>query len=347
MCSVNHKPTYSTKEILLPIWERALQRTSIRVTDNFFDLGGTPSSATRLFAEIAEEFGRDLPAAMICAAPTIETLAGLLEQLTPPGIPPLMLLKAGSEDTPVFITHGLGGDVLGLADLVGKIESRHPIYGMQVRGIDGIAEPLASIEERAQFYLDAIEPVQPHGPYFLIGYSLGGLVTLEMAQRLSARGERIALLTLLDSYPDRKYLSLEQTILLSLRLNKRRAQNRIARALSRKRSQNPDSTDKIQRYLQSASIADVAQKMRDADFAASRGYRPRYYRGKVKFVRAAISNYFPGNPTAVWAHLVQEFALATTPGDHVGMLTTHCEDLGALLSRYLREADAGMSEANR
>lgn len=340
MCSVNHKPNYSTKEILLPIWERALQRTSIRVTDNFFDLGGTPSSATRLFAEVADEFGRSFPAVMICAAPTIETLAGLLEQPTTPRIPPLMLLKAGSENPPVFITHGLGGDVLGLADLVGKIESQHPIYGMQVRGIDGIDEPFTSIEERAQYYLDAIRQVQPRGPYFLVGYSLGGLVTLEMAQRLSARGEGIALLTLLDSYPDKKYLSTAQSALLSLRQNKRRAENKIARALSWKRSQDPDSNDKIQRYLQNLSIAHVAQRMKDADFAASRGYRPRFYCGKIRFVRAAISRYFPSNPTAVWAYLVQEFALETTPGDHVGMLTTHCKDLGALLSRHLREADA-------
>ncbi|MGP0020335.1 MAG: thioesterase domain-containing protein [Candidatus Sulfotelmatobacter sp.] len=328
--------------MLLPIWQRVLQRTSIRVTDNFFDLGGTSSSVTQLFAEIADELGRDFPAVTICAAPTIETLAGLLEETTPPRIRPLLLLKAGSENPPVFITHGLGGDVLGLVELVGKIGSRRPIYGMQARGIDGIDEPLASIEERAQFYLDAIQQLQPHGPYSLIGYSLGGLVTLEMAQRLSAAGETIALLTLLDTYPDKKYLSLVQSTLLTFRQAKRRMQNGIGLALSRKRSQSPEIGDKIQRYLQSASIAGVAQRMKDADYAASRGYCPRFYRGKVKFVRAEIATYFPHNPTAVWADLIQEFALETTPGDHVGMLTTRHSDLSALLSRYLDEANAAL-----
>ncbi len=342
MCSVNHKPTYSMREVLLPIWQRVLQRTSIRVTDNFFDLGGTPSSATQLFAEIADELGRDFPAVTICAAPTIETLAGLLEEPTPPQMPTLLLLKAGSENPPVFITHGLGGDVLGLVDLVGKMDSRRPIYGMQARGIDGIDAPLTTIEERAQFYLDAIQQLQPHGPYFLIGYSLGGLTTLEMAQRLSAAGEKIALLTMLDSYPDKRYLSLGQRTLLSFRQAKRRAQNRIASVLSR-RGLRPESTDKLQRYLQSESIAGVAQRMRDVDYAASRGYRPRFYRGKVEFVRAAIGTHFPHNPTAVWAPLIQDFAPETTPGDHVGMLTTHCKDLGALLSRHLREADGAIS----
>jgi len=341
MCSVNHKPTYSTTEVLLPIWQRVLQRTSIRTTDNFFDLGGTPSSATQLFAEIADEFGRDFPAVTICAAPTIETLAGLLEEPAPPQIPPLLLLKAGTENPPVFITHGLGGDVLGLVDVVGKIDSRHPIYGIQARGIDGIDEPLASIEERAQFYLDAIRQLQPHGPYLLIGYSLGGLAMLEVAQRLSAAGEKIALLTLLDTYPDKKYLSLAQRALLSVRQTKRRAQNRIASALSRKPSRQ-ERADKIQRYLQSESIARVAQRMKDADWAASRGYRPRFYRGKVKFVRAEIGTYFPHNPIAGVAQLTEEFRLETTPGDHVGMLTTRHNDLGALLSHYLDEASSAV-----
>jgi thioesterase domain-containing protein len=327
------------QEVLLPIWQRVLQRTSIRVTDNFFDLGGSPSSATQLFAEIADELGRDFPAVTICAAPTIETLAGLLEEPTPPQMPPLLLLKAGNENPPVFITHGLGGDVLGLVELVGKIDSRRAIYGMQARGIDGIDAPLASIEERAQFYVDAIRQLQPHGPYFLIGYSLGGLTTLEMAQRLSAAGEKIALLTLLDTYPDKKFLSIVQSTLLSFRQTKRRVQNRIGLVLSRKRWQSPENADKIQRYLHSESIAGVAQRMRDADWAASRGYRPRFYRGKVNFVRAEIGTHFPHNPTAVWAHLIQEFALETTPGDHVGMLTTRHHDLGALLSRYLDEAN--------
>ena len=99
----------SAAEVLVPIWQRVLQRSSVHANDNFFDLDGTPSSAARLFAEIAEAFGRDLPPVMIYSTPTIETLAALLEDPTPPRVPPLLLLKAGTEHPPVFIAHGLGG----------------------------------------------------------------------------------------------------------------------------------------------------------------------------------------------------------------------------------------------
>ena len=212
----------SAVEFLLPIWQRVLQRSSIRTEDNFFDLGGSPASAAQLFSEVAKGCGRHLPAVLIYSAPTIEALAQVLEQPEPPRVPPLLLLKAGTVHPPVFIAHGLGDNVLDLFRLANAIESPHPIYGMQARGIDGLDAPLASVEEMAQFHLDAIKKLQTEGPYFLIGYSLGGLVALEIAQRLSAGGEKVALLALVDSYPHRTQLSLIQNALLSFRLAKRR-----------------------------------------------------------------------------------------------------------------------------
>ena len=211
----------SATQVLLPIWQRVLQRPSIDANDNFFDLGGDPSSAGRLFSEIAEVCGRDLPPVLIYLAPTIATLAAVLEKSDAPRLPPMLLLKAGTEYPPIFVAHGLGDTVFGLFQLVQKMESSRPIYGMQARGIDGSEEPFNSVEAMAQFHLDAMRKLQPHGPYFLIGYSLGGLVTLEIAQRLLAHGEKIALLALVDSYPHRSHLAVAQRVRLSFRLAKR------------------------------------------------------------------------------------------------------------------------------
>lgn len=330
----------SAAKILTPIWLRVLRRSSVGEHENFFDLGGTPSSAARLFADIAQAFGRDIPPLMIYCAPTIKTLAELLEDLIPRSLPPLLLLKSGTEHPPVFIAHGIGGTVLGLSDLVGKIKFGHPIYGMQARGIDGVSEPLTSIEERAEFHLDAIRQIQVRGPYLLIGYSLGGFVALEIAQRLVVAGEKVALLALLDSYPEKNNLSLAQHMLLSFRRTKRHAKAMIESALTRARSQANENSDgnEFQREPSNVSTDTVTQRMRDADYVAWRRYHPQYYPGRIKFVKAGISTCFPDNPTAVWAHLAEEFEVETTPGDHVGMVTTHCEDLGSVLSACLRES---------
>ena len=51
----------------------------------------------------------------------------------------------------------------------------------------------------AAHYIEALRQVQPRGPYFLGGWSFGGLVAFEMAQQLEKSGEEVALLAVLDA----------------------------------------------------------------------------------------------------------------------------------------------------
>ena len=326
-CTVKPEATLSMIEVLIPIWQRVLQLSSVRVNEDFFDLGGDPSLALQLCTEIAQVCDREIPPATIYQAPTIAALAALLEQPVRPRFPALVLLKAGAKKPPVFLAHGLGGSVLDFFQLVRCIESPHPIYGMQARGWDGLDEPLDRVEDMAQFYLDAIRELQPYGPYLLVGYSLGGLVALEMAQRLSANGEKVALLAMLDGYPNMRYLSLGQQIRLATRQAKRRL-----RALGERRGGAPNQV--------SAAFTPAMQRVRNSAELALTRYRPRFYPGKIKFVRAEISSRFPDNAVAVWAHLADKFEVETVPGDHLGMMATHFESLAAVLSRYLEEAFA-------
>jgi thioesterase domain-containing protein len=333
-------------EVLTPIWERVLRRSPISVEDNFFDLGGDSSSAQELFIEIARICGRELPAVTICYAPTVSALAAILERPATKPLSPLVLLKSGVagpadfERSPVFITHGIGASVLDLVKLAREIQTQQPIYGMQNRGVDGIEEPFDRIEDVARSFLDAVKQVQPHGPYFLIGYSLGGLITLEMAKRLSDKGEKIALLAMLDSYPEIHQLSAGQRARLTLRLTRMRASAVFHSALRRHPSQTLYSGSGIPSLRSDSSPIRAMEKVRENSYAAWRHYRPAFYSGKIRFVRAQVSSYFPGNPAAVWANLTDEFEVETIPGDHLEMLTTHSGNLATVLSRYLREVSA-------
>src|SRR5271154_6257224 len=196
-------------ETLTVIWQRLLRHSPISPDDHFFDLGGDSSISVELFNEIAKVFGRELPPVTIYHAPTISALAALLEQSLNPRLPSLVQLRPGESDIPVFIAHGLGGSAMEFFQMVKHIDSPHPIYGMQARGTDGSDEPLDRIEQMAQFHLDAIRELQPVGPYFLVGYSLGGLVALEMARKLMKSGQAVGLLALLESYPHRRYVPME------------------------------------------------------------------------------------------------------------------------------------------
>ena len=321
-------PTSTMVEVLTPIWQRVLQLSAVGVDDNFFDLGGDSALALELFHEVALACGRELPPVVIYHAPTISALAALLEQPTSPRIPPLVQLKAGSAEPPVFIAHGLGGSAMDFFQIVKHIRTANAIYGMQAKGIDGLEAPLDRIEDMARYSLEAVQQLQPHGPYFLIGFSLGGLLTLEMAQQLIAQGEKIGLLALLDSYPHLNYLSLGQRTCLATRVAWRWVASRLqwlgVSAPYRTTVEVPPSP--------------ALQRFRDGDRLALEHYRPRFYPEKINFVRAAIPTDFPANPTAVWSGLAHRFEVETVPGDHLGIMTAHYEALASVLSRYLQEA---------
>ena len=322
--------TTSMIEVLTAVWQRVLQLSTVGADDNFFELGGDSAQSLELFNEIALVCGRELPPVMIYHAPTISALAALLEQSALPRVPPLVQLKAGLEETPIFIAHGLGGSALDFFQLVKHIQTPHAIHGLQAKGIDGVDEPLGSIGEMAQYWLAAIKQVQPHGPYQLIGFSLGGLVTLEMAQQLIATGEKVGLLAMLDSYPHVSRLSKGQRARLSIRQTWRR----IAARLQWLGVPAPYQT--VVDVPSSPSV----QRARDASYLALERYKPQFYPGKINFVRAAIATDFPADAAAVWSHLACEFELQTVPGDHVGIMTTHFEGLGSVISGFLRNATA-------
>jgi thioesterase domain-containing protein len=56
-----------------------------------------------------------------------------------------------------------------------------------------------SLEALAAHYNELLVARQPHGPYLLLGYSIGGTIAWEMARQLEARGERVGLLALVDT----------------------------------------------------------------------------------------------------------------------------------------------------
>lgn len=329
---VSETGTSLDTEGLTAIWQRVLQLPSVGPNDNFFDLGGDSALAVQLFAEIADACGRELPAVMIYHVPTIASQVTLLELRSTPELSPLVMLKSGLPEASLFIASGLGGGPAEFFQLVEYMQTPYGVFGLQPKGIEGFDEPCQSIEEMADFYLQAIVRFQPRGPYFLAGYSLGGLVALEMARTLTEKGEKVGLLTMIDSYPDIDFLATGQRVRLFAQRTKQRALNLVRPQGTRIRLGGLPSQDAI------TTFAPAFDRVREAAYKALRKYRPSSYPGAVKFVRAAEVTLFPANPKAVWSNLVGSIEVDTVPGDHLGMLTTQYEKLASVLNRYLETA---------
>jgi thioesterase domain-containing protein len=109
-------------------------------------------------------------------------------------------IQTRGDRPPLFLVHGAGGNVLLYQALAKQLEPDYPLYGLQSQGLDGRSTPLTTIEEMAEYYLREIREVQARGPYLLGGYCLGGTVAYEMAQRLVARGEKVVMVAMLDTY---------------------------------------------------------------------------------------------------------------------------------------------------
>lgn len=120
-----------------------------------------------------------------------------LETVSSPQFPLLALQTNGSKQ-PLFLMHPIGGNVFCYGKLSRYLGKEQPFYAIQSPGLDGQKKPLARIDYMADQYISSIQSVQNKGPYLLGGWSMGGMVAFEMAQKLKEKGEKVSLLALID-----------------------------------------------------------------------------------------------------------------------------------------------------
>ena len=181
------------------IRQDVLHFPEVGVDDDFFELGGTSLQAFLIFAWIAKKLGHDLPPTTMVRAPTIARQADLLCRFADFGAPKLVPFRQTGRRKPLFIVHALFGDVMFVRELVPYLKSDRPLYALQPPPLDGNHSVHRTIEAIAADYLAEIRSLQPTGPYFFAGYSFGGWVAYEMAQKLIRQGETVGFLGMIDT----------------------------------------------------------------------------------------------------------------------------------------------------
>ena len=191
-------PRTADEEALAQIWCEALGLERVGVEDNFFDLGGHSLLAVRLRAMLRNRLNYNVTLVDLFQNSTIAGMAKRMGHATEhPQHQVLVPIQPQGTESPFFCVHPIGGQVFCYNLLSRELGSDRPFYGLQATA----AESAQTIEEMASIYIREIRQVQEHGPYFLSGWSMGGLIAFEMARQLKAAGESIALLALFDTYP--------------------------------------------------------------------------------------------------------------------------------------------------
>ncbi|MFD0372041.1 amino acid adenylation domain-containing protein, partial [Streptomyces sp. NPDC127114] len=187
-------PRDEVERRLAEIWAEFFGVTEIGVTASFFELGGDSLLAVRLMARIARGLGRSLPLSSLFARPTIELLAQAVREAgDEEGRRALVPVRTSGSRTPLVFVHPVGGDVLCYAELAELLGEEQPFYALQLPDAE-----LCSVEEMAAHYVAAVREALPEGPYRLGGWSMGGVIALEMAAQLTAAGAEVDLLAVVD-----------------------------------------------------------------------------------------------------------------------------------------------------
>ena len=182
---------------------RLLARDTLSAQDDFFALGGHSLLAMRLAAQLRRELQQPVSVGQIMVASTVEKLAALLgdaQAHQQAGFEALLPLRQGSGPT-LFCFHPASGFAWQFSTLQRYLNARWSLIGIQSPDTQGPLNQSQHLDEVCDAHLRTLREVQPHGPYYFLGYSLGGTLAQGIAARLEAAGETVAFLGLLDTWP--------------------------------------------------------------------------------------------------------------------------------------------------
>ncbi|WIB34383.1 alpha/beta fold hydrolase [Curtobacterium sp. MCSS17_005] len=337
-----------------------LQLPAVGLDNDFSALGGDSLSAEEMLAAVGDQIGVHLPSSELLAYPTVRLFAARIRlgAAAVPSHPDVVTLAGGVGRTgePLFCVAGAGALALTYAPLTRHLGDR-PVFAFQQHGIERRSVPDWSIPAMARRYTELMRLIQPRGPYSLVGHSFGGLVALEMAAMLTAAGEEVRQVVLLDTFLPEQAAKQADTVefgVMNSAQPEARSTNGFGRVLSglidtfRKRFVGPfGQLGRRARTYGAGMFRWKGQRQFRAFFdhalVVSRRYRPPVYAGPVTLVIA------DGNDTgaARWApFLVGQVAEIRLHAEHTSVLREpYVADLAAAMAESLAVAPSKLAES--
>jgi len=329
---------------MVRLWEELLGIEPVGTQDNFFDLGGHSLLAARLLVEIEKRYGQKFPPRILLQASTVEQLAQLLyDEGWQPAWPPAVPIHAEGTRPPLFYIPPFNA-VFGFYQLDALIERDQPVYGL-LASPGGDEFPFTRVEDEAAYYLSQIKTIQPQGPYYLAGWSSGGLVALETAQRLVRAGQTVAFLGLFDTVIRSRDLR-SQAEYSSCRLKyfwRLGPRQLLVRAIARVRRYASGHFDPVREEHRAEFLGEFRQRpdyAAIADRVGYRGYVPQNYPGRVNLFLTTTPRLNPCvDPVKHWSRLAAGVQVHAIPGVHNAIFEEpHARPVIEKLQAALRQA---------
>jgi len=340
-------PRSATEKTLMRLGSEAFQLKAIDINDDFFESGGDSLGALTFLLEIERHFNIEITIADLLAGPTIVQLAKVIDEAAPTRQPPQLAVIQPGGMRPPFFCLGAGPRYRELARRLGD---EQPFLGPVLPHASKLVQP-CRIEDVAAHHVDIIRAAQPHGPYFVGGWCIDGLVAYEVAQQLRASGESVGLVVLFDtSFYSSWFLAAHEQVRTALKggashlrwilgLSGRELFHKVRGRLSRMGASTdyPATSGQGKEPLIAGGWMETAVQRR-----AAGKYRPRCYDGRVLLLRRSLHQSRWTRARQDWSRLVQgRIDAYDIPGDHEEMFEKpHVIVTAEKLRVSLRDAQA-------
>jgi len=358
----------AAEAFLTVAWSSALRGKTPSCDRPYWELGITSNRALHILRYIWQETGLDLPAVLFIEAPTIRAMAARLCEGSACRTKKILPLAGSGTHAALFMFAGGGGFLHELTELARALDLPGIIYGVTSSGTDGQEPICADHDEEAARAVELIRGVQPHGPYNIAGYSLGGCTALEAARRLRQAGEDVHLMMLDTGLSERCW---PFTVWLNYVVPKfiDRVVGRIQRSVRKPsvsaktalpdiaparrgtlfefRFRNPRHPDYVyySPHWQSHHPP-LFTRLRAAAIVIRALYRPTVYDGPVTFLMSAGGDPAACRPTEVWPKYLPNAKWFTVAGNHNSMIMgRHAKTLAATMTERLAWSQTAVHRA--
>ena len=184
---------------LCAVWQDVLGLEKVGINDNFFHIGGNSIAAIKLTAAMKQRTELEVELAMLFSHPTIESIASEADDMDRSNTLLKPLTPRSQAKQKLFMVHASRCGCEVYSELANTLASSFNCIG--VDNYNYYAEqPSGSLREVASSYFDLIVAEhEPGQPFYLLGWSLGGQLCMEIAWMLEQEGIRDIHLYLLDT----------------------------------------------------------------------------------------------------------------------------------------------------
>ncbi len=324
-----------TVERLAGIWRELLETERTPApTDQFFDLGGTSLLTMELVERIELVFGVDLPVIDVLEVPTLEEMAGRIDEAASARSSPLLhQYRRGTSGAHLVLVPGQMGMAIGLNGIADAVTADVDIWMFDYPGHRSGEVPANSIEELAEALVAELDDAGIDGTIALYGNSLGSWVVFEAARMLEARGRTPGVAGIGDLYSP--YFNTRESPLRPplWKLVHNRVRRVLARGMPGREVAPPEGVSAAEQRRRAVAARSAT---------ALKQYRPKPYGGDL-LVFSADERAPKFGLTLGWdRHVSGRVEPLRLDGKHSTLHIEQAEEIGAALSSWLVDRDASI-----